>query len=506
MTAVQPRIDLDALTRERSAPAALQRPRRWKRFAVPALLLLAFAAVLLSSLDDFLRGAIEVDIVRPVPAASSGGQRAGGQVVAQAAGWVEPDPFPVRVTALAEGVVREMLVQESDVVEEGAPVAQLVDNDARIGLQLAEGMLDAAQAELERARAELAAANASFEAGIEVQAAVARAQAQAAGKSAEAEARGRAVAKGRAQVSIAESELGVQRELEAAGAAGPRQVELATARVDEARGELAGLEAEVALAKSELEVAQAELARARRDSELRIEERLRVDAAAAAVALAQGKVAEVQATCDQACLVLERMVVRAPVRGVVLERLATVGSELGDESRAVATLYDPSSIRVRVDVPQQELGELYVGQRARIENDARAGRPYEGEVLRIVRRADLQKVTLQAHVRVLDGDELLRPEMLMQVRFLAPESEPGAAPGPQGAAVAIPARLIGEGGSVWVLDAEHGIATRRNVRVGERAGDLAVVEEGLNLSDKLLDARGVELEEGQRVRAREGQR
>jgi HlyD family secretion protein len=195
--------------------------------------------------------------------------------------------------------------------------------------------------------------------------------------------------------------------------------------------------------------------------------------------------------------------VRAPVRGVVLERLATVGSELGGESRTVATLYEPGSIRVRVDVPQQDLGELYVGQRATIDSDARSGRPYQGEVLRIVRRADLQKVTLQAHVKVIDGDELLRPEMLMQVRFLAPEAEAGDAGAPQGSAVAIPARLVGEGGSVWVLDAERGTAARRSVRVGGRDGDLALIEDGLNLSDKVLDARGGALSEGERVRARE---
>jgi RND family efflux transporter MFP subunit len=251
-----------------------------------------------------------------------------------------------------------------------------------------------------------------------------------------------------------------------------------------------------------VEVAAAELERARRDRDLRIEERLRVETAEAAVELAQGTLAERQASSDEAQLRLERMVVRAPARGVVLERLATVGSELGGAQRAVATLYDPASIRVRVDVPQQDLAVLFVGQRARIESDARPGHPYQGEVIRIVRRADVQKVTMQAHVRLLDGDDLLRPEMLVQVRFLAPDAE-GAAQDAVGQAVAVPARLVREGGEVWVLDVERGAAVLRRVRVGARDGDLVVIEQGLDLSDKLVDAGDSPLREGERVRARE---
>lgn len=220
------------------------------------------------------------------------------------------------------------------------------------------------------------------------------------------------------------------------------------------------------------------------------------------MALAQGKVAETRATCDEARLRLERMVVRAPTGGVVLERLATVGSELGGEARTVATLYDPASVRVRVDVPQQDLGGLFPGQAARVESDARPGRPYAGEVIRIVRKADLQKVTMQAHVRVLDGDDLLRPEMLMQVRFLAPETGPGE-PTAAGEAVAVPARLVLEGERVWVLDVESGTAVARRVRLGARQGDLVVVEQGLDLSEKLIDTGGAPLREGERVRAQE---
>lgn len=501
MSPADPHIDLDLLARERAAPASLPRPRRWLRFAVPLILLLAFAAILSTSLGDFLRGAREVTIVRPVPAAAGAARAAPGQVVAQAAGWIEPDPFPIRVTALAPGVVRGMLVQESDVLSAGDPVALLVDDEARILCDQAEGILAGARAQADRAQAELAAARASFEAALGLNQEQRTAEAELVGGRAEAQLRAQAVLKGRAQVAVAESELEVQRYLAEQGAAGPRQVELAQARVEEAHAELAVLEAEAAAAAARVPVAEARLERVRRDLELRIEDRLRVEAAEAEVAFHAGHVAEVQATRNEARLRLERMTVRSPAAGVVLERLATVGTPLSGEASAVATLYDPASIRARVDVPQPELPRLFAGQRATIESDARTGRPYAGDVIRVVRQADIQKVTLQAHVRVLDADELLRPEMLVQVRFLAPEAATEVES--NSGLVAVPARLLIDGVRVWVLDPLGRTAALREVKAGARDGDLVVIESGLDLSDKLLDPGGEALEPGDRVREKE---
>ena len=73
----------------------------------------------------------------------------------QAPGWVEPEPDLVACTALADGVVRELLVLEGDHVESGQIVARLVDDDARLAHDRAVAMLALAEASLESARAEV---------------------------------------------------------------------------------------------------------------------------------------------------------------------------------------------------------------------------------------------------------------------------------------------------------------------------------------------------------------
>lgn len=496
MTQVRSDIDLGGLAR---APQTVPPPKRsWLRIVVPLVIVLAFLAILATSLGDLWRGSVEVTVVRPIAIDASQGAAAGVPLF-QAAGWIEPDPSAIEVSALASGVVREVLVQPSDRVASGDVVARLIDQDARLACDAALAMLGQAKAELTRAEKESGAARASFEAALTVTENLAVGRAEFDGKSAESRHRASAVQRGEAAVKVAEQELALQQELVAAGAAGPRQIDLADARLAGARAELAILSADAALAAAEAEKAQARLARAQRDVELRIDDQLRLDTALAEVELAKAKVLGVQVSCDEAQLRLKRMEVLAPADGIVLERSASPGSTLSTDEALVCTLYDPAQLRVRVDVPQGEIGKLSVGQRAEVLAESRPGKPYRGEVSRVVHRADIQKVTLQAHVKLEDADTLLRPEMLCQVRFLSTGATPSSSNTQR---VRIPARFVVDGDSAWIVGADQ-TAVLRELELGAKVGDDVEVLAGLNLSDKLIDGGREGLRDGARVKIRE---
>jgi len=493
-------IDLGGFARP-SAP--VPRPkRRWLRVLVPAAILLAFLAILATSLGDLWRGAVAVSVLRPKLVDSSSTASVGTPLF-QAAGWIEPDPFAIEVSALAPGVVSEVLVQPSDIVKQGDVVARMIDQDARLAGDSAAAMLAQSTAELANAEAEAANAQASFDAALAVTENVATARAELAGKQAESTHRAEAAVRGEAQVKVAEEELAVQRELASAGAAGPRQVELAEAKISAASSELEMLRANAALAVAEAQKAQARLDRAQRDAELRLDEKLRVERAKNDVDLAQGRLAAARTTRDEAQLRLARMEVRAPAAGIVLERFAAPGTTLagGERGSLVCTLFDPMHLRVRVDVPQGEIAKANVGQRAEVLAESRTGKPYRGRVLRVVQKADIQKVTLQVHVLLEDADELLRPEMLCQVRFLSTGGPSGLdATGTQ--SVLIPARLL-DGGKVWVVDGATRAARKRSVVLGATQGEWVEVTSGINISDKLIDDGRNGLTEGAVVRIRE---
>lgn len=492
-------IDLASLARPAGATGQIPPPRRrWLWVLVPAVLLAGFAWVVLESARLTFADPIPVTVVRPRPAAHD--SASAGSALLQAAGWVEPDPFPVRIPALAAGVIETMLVQESDVLRAGDPVCELVAEDARLALEMAEADLSRAHAEHTAAVAEFDNALASFEAALDVTEGADAAEADTASRSAELGLRQAAVEQAQALVDIARNELETQRFLVEEQATGPWQLELATARLDEARARVRGLEAEALRAAADLGVSQAHQRRAEADLELRLEEHLRIDLARASTKRTEAQVQAAASRLRAAQLRLFRMTVRSPVDGVVLTRDAYTGSTVGPGAvdPAVCHLYDPTSLRVRLDVPQGQVAGASVGQRAEIRSNVRRDLPYTGTVLRIVESADIQKVTLEVQVRIDDPDGLIKPDMLCQVTLYGVAPDTGSA-ATETRAVTIPARCLVEAGSVWVVDATTGLAARRSVRTGDRDGDDILVLEGLNISDKVLDGGRVEVTAGARL-------
>src|SRR5688500_20238605 len=107
-------VDLRALAGDRSASAkGVRRPRNvLTRYVLPGVLLASFAALLGWSLRDRLLPATSVTVV-PVVATRAEAQAVDTPLF-QAAGWVEPRPTPVIVSALVEGVVERLTVIEGD--------------------------------------------------------------------------------------------------------------------------------------------------------------------------------------------------------------------------------------------------------------------------------------------------------------------------------------------------------------------------------------------------------
>lgn len=489
-------IDLEALARPADSANVPEPRRRWLWILLPVLLLLGFLAVFYDAARDYFTDAVLVTVVRPQAATSSG--PAAGAVVFQTAGWIEPDPYPISVTALAPGVVARMLVEESDEVKVGDPVCELVDDDARIAVDNALAARAKAQADAADARVELRNAEAAFAAAIEVTRALDSAVADHAAKIAALEQKKAAAFEVEASVRVAEADLETQKFLKEQDAVGPWQVELAQARYDEAKAKLDATRAAAARAKAELAHAAAVKVAAERDHELRLAESLRVDRAKVAVERADAAVKLADAVLADAQLRKKRMVVVAPTGGVVLTRDAQPGSTVGPNSAPVCTLYDPSRLRVRVDVPQSQVAGASRGQRAEIQCDIRRGRPYAGKVIRIIDAADIAKVTLEVQVRVEDPDGLLKPDMLCTVAAYA---DPGSEPTKDETvtAVRIPARCLVGPNEVWVVDAATGRASKRRIETGRRDGSDVIVTRGLNVTDKVIDRGAAGLTEGARI-------
>lgn len=504
-----------------STPAAASipaPPSRWKtRILLPSAIAVAFAAIYAVAARDAFLPAIDVEAVPAVEkqatvSAASGPRPSGGAIAVQAAGWIEPSPYPTFVSALTDGIVSEVLVLEGQSVAKGQPLARLVGDDARIGLRRAEAMLARRKAEFAEATAELAAARTVWEQNIE------RARAADVASAMDRETRA-ALEEARAEVDsekamLVDAERAWKRAEELVGSGTLSEAEAIAARAafESRRATTAAAERRVEMLAAQVDRSSAEKEAERRELDLRTEDRLRLDSAVAAEARMHAEVDFAQAELDDAALRVSRLEIAAPADGVVMRRLVEPGSKVmvgmdDPWSAHIVHLYDPAHLQVRVDVPLADSGKVSVGQTVEATVEALPGRSFAGRVARIVNLADIQKNTLQAKVVIDEPDPALKPDMLARVRFMAGGGAGTSAATGGTSSLWVPAAALANHGTakmVWVVaefDGERGIASMRHLDAGSANADGWVeIPEGLRAGDLVVVDPPESLRDGSRVR------
>jgi RND family efflux transporter MFP subunit len=156
-----------------------------------------------------------------------------------------------------------------------------------------------------------------------------------------------------------------------------------------------------------------------------------LDRAKAEVAIAEAEQRQIAAVIARVTWQIENTEIRAPIDGVVFERLKNVGEfvapDSGKDGAALLTLYDPTKIQAWVDVTQRDASRVSVGQHVDISLDAAPGKTYEGRVIRILPRASLQKNTIQVKVSIPDPTPMFRPDMSVKITFHADHIQVNAA-------------------------------------------------------------------------------
>jgi HlyD family secretion protein len=79
----------------------------------------------------------------------------------------------------------------------------------------------------------------------------------------------------------------------------------------------------------------------------------------------------------------KQVVVRSPVEGVVVAGFAEPGQTVDATAPLFRVAANPSRLKLMVEVPEKEMGDIRVGQTARFGVPARPGRGYQGRVLEV---------------------------------------------------------------------------------------------------------------------------
>ena len=223
----------------------------------------------------------------------------------------------------------------------------------------------------------------------------------------------------------------------------------------------------------------------------------RLAAAAADVNVAQARVAVSQQGLDD-------LEIRAPFAGVVISKDAQPGETVspisaggGFTRTGIATIVDMDSREIEVDVNEAYINRVRDGQRVEAVLDAYPDWKLPGRVIRIVPTADRQKATVRVRIAFEQLDPRVLPDMGIKVRFL----EERAAAGPATPKLTSKAVVRDEAGpSVWVV--RDGRVERRPVKLGDELDGQVPVLEGLQGGEavvvdpprRLRDGAAVELQ------------
>ena len=502
-------VDLKELAYDRSGTSQDRiRPARQllSRYVLPLLLISGFLSLVAWASRDLLFPPKPVTVV---PVFSTMGEvRQEGVPLFKAAGWIEPRPTPVRVAALAPGVVEKLLVVEDQLVKSGEPVAELVKDDAQLNHDRALADLELRRAEVDEANATLTAAMIRFRQPVHLEAALGEAEALLA--KIETQVNNLPFELRRAEADHAAMKTDYDGKLAAKGVVAAVEIDIARNKSDAAKA----LVEELLDRSQSLKKERAAFAQRRNALETQLkllaDETQAVDEAGAQVKAATARLAQVHVVVAEAQLRLDRMTVTSPVDGRVFRLIAHPGARIGNgmtqmeghDGSTIVTLYRPEMLQVRVDVRFEDIPKISLKQPVEIDNPALSS-ALTGTVLFIGSEADIQKNTLQVKVEIPDPPSVFKPEMLVDVTFLAPRPLERLSEPSQEVKLYVLQQLVHRGDSgpfVWIADRLDGIARKTSIQTGAGGSNgLVEVTDGLTVSSRIISGGSTGLKDGDRI-------
>ena len=250
----------------------------------------------------------------------------------------------------------------------------------------------------------------------------------------------------------------------------------------------AELQAQLAQARAELEIARLNYSRMRRLIANDNVSRQELDQASTTLKSAQANYA----------LFTERVSktqIRAPFSGVLGTRLVSPGDYL-QAGRDIVNLEDLSTLKIEFRVPEKLLSRLAVKQEVEIEVDAFDGRMFRGQVYALDPRVDQTSRSIRVRAKIPNPQLTLRPGMFANVTLVTGYTED---------ALLIPEEaIVPQEGKVFVFLVKNNVAQLTEIQLGLRQRAVVQVLEGLAPGDLVVRGGHQKVRHGMPVMVVEG--
>jgi len=211
----------------------------------------------------------------------------------------------------------------------------------------------------------------------------------------------------------------------------------------------------------------------------------------AAVMTARANVANAVSQLDLAVRNQSYANVYSPFDGYVSERSADLGEYVSTTTK-VATIVKINPLRVRIDIPEQAIPSVNVGQSVSVTTSAWPDRNFSGRIARISPNVTPTSRTLTVEAEIENGSGLLKPGQFATVRILQSRAAP---------ATLVPSRAVRtESGVSRVFVIKDGHAQERQVQLGQTEGDLVEIKSGVAENETVATSNIEQLSDGMAVK------
>jgi RND family efflux transporter MFP subunit len=230
-----------------------------------------------------------------------------------------------------------------------------------------------------------------------------------------------------------------------------------------------------------------------------------VESFEAQIALAKEQVNAASRAVDVARQDVENCTIRAPFDGIIVSKDAQPGEMIspisaggGYTRTGIATVVDMTSLEVEVDVGESYIARVGPDQRVETVLDAYPDWRIPSKVRTVIPTADRQKATVKVRIRFDELDPRILPDMGVKVSFL------DSAPDTSGtAAVLVPrSAALTEEGQTYVFVVREGRLERRAVRTGRDRGADVEILAGVRAGDAVVAQPTGAMRDGDRVTVR----
>lgn len=208
------------------------------------------------------------------------------------------------------------------------------------------------------------------------------------------------------------------------------------------------------------------------------------------LSLADADVERAKASLALAKLKLSKTKITSPIACVVKEKRVSAG-DFVKNGTPLFVIIQPNPIKLRFTVPEKEVGRLKVSQEVTLKVDGFPGNEFKGKVNIVFPNVEEKTRTLQVEALVPNNNGILKPGSFAKViLFTAGERD----------TIVVPVTaLLYEAEKVKVFVIEGDRAQEREVRLGNKYGELMEIVEGVREGEKVVAVGQQNLSQGAKV-------